>query len=337
MRIMGENIDKLCSLEWRLEGTTRGIIEPFRQAAVEKAGGPVTLTAAERILAEVKSGDVVILTTGAFDPRYLPLGETDGPPGIAALARILSYGLGAKPLIFTEKEAAGPIEACLRVADLMVRDFKDMIHIPYAATVDIYPPGVEAGKAKAAEILENYKPKAVIAAEKIGPNRKGIPHTATGKPSFAPFARIEHLFHLARKQKVLTIGIGDNGNEIGYGTIAEAVRRYNPHGDICQCECKGGIADTTEVDVIVPANVSNWGAYGIEACLAGLIKEPGMMHGPDMEKRMIEASVMAGACDGSFGRLTLSVDGTPMEYHLSFVHLLQAIVTNWFRVRKRAF
>ncbi len=125
-------------------------------------------------------------------------------------------------------------------------------------------------------------------------------------------------------------------NYTGFGTIGDSVRKYNPYESVCKCECKGGIADTTEVDIIIPANVSNWGAYGIEACIAALIKEPNLMHGAEMEKRITEASVRAGACGGSFGRLTLSV-GTPMEYHMSFVYVMEAIVHNWFKVRKREF
>ncbi|MBW2146947.1 MAG: DUF4392 domain-containing protein [Deltaproteobacteria bacterium] len=337
MKILGENIDRLCTVDMRLEGQSRGIMDHFLMAAVEKVGGPVALSAAERIMAEVKRGDVVALTTGAFDTRYLPFGETDGPPGVAALARIISYGLHAKPLLLGEKETLGPVEACLKVTGLMVRDPEDAMIAPYTAMVEIYPPGEEEGQAKAREIMDRFKPKAIIAAEKIGPNKNGILHSSTGIQCSAPYARIHHLFDLAREQKVLTIGIGDNGNEIGYGTIADTVRQHKPYGDVCQCECKGGIADTTVVDVIIPANISNWGAYGVEACLAALLKDPDLMHGPEMERRMVEASVKAGACDGAFGMLRLMVDGLPMEFHMSFVHLLQAMVQNKFKVRKRDF
>jgi thiamine pyrophosphate-dependent acetolactate synthase large subunit-like protein len=72
------------------------------------------------------------------------------------------------------------------------------------------------------------------------------------------------------KEGVLTVGIGDGGNEIGMGNIYDTVRKVVPYGDQCKCPAKCGIADSTLVDVTVVATVSNWGAYGIEACLAAL-------------------------------------------------------------------
>lgn len=70
------------------------------------------------------------------------------------------------------------------------------------------------------------------------------------------------LFEAARQRGVLTIGVGDPGNEIGMGAIADTVKRLLPYGAECQCSCAGGVADATEVDVVVPGTCSNWGAYG---------------------------------------------------------------------------
>jgi hypothetical protein len=71
------------------------------------------------------------------------------------------------------------------------------------------------------------------------------------------------LFKAARQRGVLTIGVADPGNEIGMGAIADTVkRRLLPYGAKCQRPCAGGVADATEVDVVVPGTCSNWSAYG---------------------------------------------------------------------------
>ena len=53
-----------------------------------------------------------------------------------------------------------------------------------------------------------------------------------------------------------TIGIGDGGNEIGMGNVAEALRAL----DI--------VPAATKCDELIVADVSNWGVYGIIAFLA---------------------------------------------------------------------
>ena len=53
-----------------------------------------------------------------------------------------------------------------------------------------------------------------------------------------------------------TIAIGDGGNEIGMGNVAEALRDLN----IVPC--------TTTCDELIIADVSNWGAYGLISFLS---------------------------------------------------------------------
>ncbi len=67
------------------------------------------------------------------------------------------------------------------------------------------------------------------------------------------------------------------------GNIRETIRKHLPFGDRCLCPCGSGIAPITEVDVLVTATVSNWGAYGIAACLAILLKNTAVFHDAEME------------------------------------------------------
>jgi len=40
--------------------------------------------------------------------------------------------------------------------------------------------------------------------------------------------RLDHILDTARAARIPTISIGDNGNEMGLGTIEDAVRKYQP-------------------------------------------------------------------------------------------------------------
>jgi D-glutamate cyclase len=93
---------------------------------------------------------------------------------------------------------------------------------------------------------------------------------------------------------VFSVGIGDAGNEIGFGRITDAVRQIQPYGARCQCECGDGMATVTPTDVLVVAAVSNWGAYGVEASLAILLERQDLLHTTTDARRVIERCLEAG-------------------------------------------
>jgi len=103
VEVTASNIDKLATIEARTGGRKdRGIIAPLYDAAKMKLGGrPVSLEAAERLMGVVKSGDNVILTCGMAGMPVVPFGETDGPLGVASLARGVRFGLSGLPILVT--------------------------------------------------------------------------------------------------------------------------------------------------------------------------------------------------------------------------------------------
>jgi hypothetical protein len=76
---------------------------------------------------------------------------------------------------------------------------------------------------------------------------------------------------------------------------------------------------------MVAASVSNWGAYGIEACLAVLLDSPALLHDADLESRMLTACIAAGGIDGVTHMPEPGVDGMGEEVHRSFLTLLREI------------
>jgi len=335
LAFIGMNIDKLVSLEMRDQRLDQGVIDKLYRAARQRLGAPLTMLAAEKLAAKVSAGDTVIIATGAGQVPYVPKGETDGPLGAAAAARALRYGLDAIPVILCDEDFVENISATCVAAGLTVHAYEDTKVVPFSCAVQSFP-GNDSAPQAAQDIMKQMEPKALIAIEKLGPNVVGITHNATGLLAGENRARVEHLFHLAKESGVLTIGIGDNGNEMGFGIISDAVRKYKQYGNVCQCPCGKGVACVTETDVLVVAGTSNWGAYGVEACLAAILKRPELIHDAETERRMLKECVRTGGLDGGTAQPILSVDGTPVYVQTALLDLMRVVVVNGLKpARKR--
>ncbi|HEX4678334.1 MAG TPA: glutamate cyclase domain-containing protein [Gaiellaceae bacterium] len=326
--VIGEYIDRLCTIEMRpAEGNLpRGMIHRLYAAARPEGARPLTLAMAEGIIANVHEGDTVFILTGAGGPPVLPRGEVDGLLGAAALARSLILTLGANVVILTEQRTELPLGAVCRAAGLNFRRAEDE---PNANAVVFVPMSLQADEceAQAGELLDKHVPSAVIAIEKLSPNKNGIIHGSTGLSYDDTHAKPQFLFDEARKRGILTAGIGDGGNEVGFGSIAEKIMDIIPTGRVCLCPCGGGIIARVEVDHLVVAAISNWGGYGVAAMLAFLMASPagGLLDEVDLD-RMLRACVDNGAYDGAYARPTLSDDGVPLEAQKAFMVLLRELV-----------
>jgi hypothetical protein len=244
--------------------------------------------------------------------------------GTASLAVMLKLGLGATPLVVTEPHFAEVIRATLMAFGLWAVD-------PFggkAGPNDVWLLEVHAGRlSERIEQLLGLSPAAVIAIEKPGVNTLGVSHTATGRARSSDRLEVEQLIAAAKKAGIYTVAVGDNGNEIGFGTIVEAVRKYKPYGRTCQCPCGAGIACVTGTDSLLVANVSNWGAYALSATIALLINRPELLHDGEHELRALWACAQAGGADGRTGRTLAAADGIPGRLHAHVVDLMNYMVT----------
>ena len=309
---LGENLDRACTLDLRPKGLTTGYIGRLHAAAVDVLGAPLTMLAALGLHERLRPETVVLIATGFLNRTFLPVGESDGPPGAATLARLLSIAYGALPIVLVEEEIVEGQTACLHAAGLQVHEPSTSRSIPYGSSVLAFPTEPEPARAEAERLLRELEPVAVLATEKLGPNQLGITHSATGLSSEQhPRSRVEYLFELAGERGILTIGVGDNGNDIGFAVIEDAVRKYKPHGDVCQCPCRGGLVCTVPVDLLVTGSTANWGVHGIEAALAGLLGEAALFHNRELELRVLDAYYRVGAADGGDGSYNFGVDGCP--------------------------
>ena len=126
-------------------------------------------------------------------------------------------------------------------------------------------------------------------------------------------AQIDRLFDAAYG-RIPTIGIGDGGNEIGMGNLADVIAEKLP---LVPCR--------TKVDKLVIATVSNWGAYGIAAYLEKLSGVPVFPEFEDVEA-YVQRTLLLGSVDGSSEKNVCRVDGfSPAESEEVYAALRQAI------------
>jgi hypothetical protein len=317
----------LVTLDVKWAGRTRNFVDVIYQACRKAVGGPVCLLAADAIRQKVTKDSTVIVMTGFVLPPFFPRGETDGPPGAVAMAHAIQKGLGARVLFLTDREVMDPLQATCRAAGLSVYNPEDFKKIPGAITVRDFPYEREEAVREASRILDDHRPAAVISIEKIGRNEKDIYHTARGSEMGRTVAKTDLLMDAANERGLLTIGIGDFGNEIGMGTVGEVARAaIGELGKKCHCGCGGGVVTKVRAQFPIFASISNWGGYGVAACLAALLGKPEALHSPRIEGRMIEACVQAGGKDGTMVTPTLSNDGVFVEGNRGVVRLLHEII-----------
>ncbi|HEX2941777.1 MAG TPA: glutamate cyclase domain-containing protein, partial [Rhodopila sp.] len=323
---IGENVDRLITTDV----LSYGVIGPLYHAArFTNQNAPLCLTAARLLCERVPRGGTVILTTGLILPGHHPYGETDGPIGVAVLARAIAIGLSARVLVVCDEELTAINAALLRTAELQVIHPDGLAaedgQSRAAAAVAPLPRENEAAGHASSQWIDSLRVAAVIAVEKPGANALGVYHMVGGTDISTSVSKGQALFTAARARNVLTIGIGDRGNELGMGPIAETTRALLPFGRDCGCPCRGGVADETPADVPVVATVSNWGAYGIATCLAAILERADLIQSAELEAALFATAVREGGVDGMTGRTSPSADGIDVAVHQGVVRLLHEI------------
>lgn len=337
LKILGEYVDRLVNTKLTPQLRTHDAATYYGPARAAHGGEPLTSLAAQALWHRVKEGDYVFILHNAGLPPYLPNGETDGPLGAASLARAVNWSLGARPVFIAEPDFRGPIQQCATALGLRTvsREVVERYRVYHAGQVIDFPLGPDGAAERAAALLDDYRPAAILCVERLGPNSLDLFHSGVGYPvPSGSQAHVHLLVEQAAPRKILTVGFGDGGNEIGYGIIAEAVNAWKAQvlgGQACQCGCGGGTATRVRTDVLVSAATSNWGSYGVSALLAYLAKDLEAFQDEEMESRMLEAAVTAGAVDAASGSLIEKVDGTSAKANQAIVTLLREMVYNSLR------
>lgn len=286
-------------------------------SARAKAGGSLSLAACRLLQERVSSGDRVLLLTG-FLIRDYNRPETDGPIGAAVLGRAMALALGATPVAVCEAQAHQAMLNCFETTGLVPAELGEIDSGRNRCAVVDFPVDAAEAKLRAKQLLDELQPTALIAVERPAAGDDGHYHGGGGFRISDFTAKTDELFEQAQARGIATIGIGDLGNELGMGVVADEVRESIPHGK--------KIAARLAADIAVIANISNWGAYGVAACLAAECNNEDAFHSGAEELRLIDACVRGGAIDPVHGQLRAFVDGTDGPTNAAMVDLLRSLV-----------
>ncbi len=271
-KILAQRIESLIQQDPGSRGledwATRGTILPLAESLLK--GKDVLLT----------SG-FYILSAGAI--------ETDGPPGASILA--------------------GAIEKTGRSVTILTDDHAE----------DIMKASNDAVECKAAVATlacgEKIKPDAFlknqishfIALERPGRAEDGFHHNFRGINISEYVAPVDDLYLDAASRGIVTIAIGDGGNELGMGNVRENVDKYISPDRPFSC--------TIESDLCMCAGVSNWAGYAAAAMLSRLTGD-NLMPEPAALTAMLKNITGAGAVDGVSGKNDPTVDGLDPEWEM---------------------
>ena len=218
-------------------------------------------------------------------------GETDGPLGAANLAFAFE-SIGVPVWLLTDEEAYWVVNAAVTRRGCKCRP--------------LMLPKYEADEFIAAQ-LDAIHPSHVLTIERPGKARDGHYHNMRGGIIDAMFVDASSIIEAARERGITTISIGDGGNEIGMGALAETIEKYVPHGEaICAREV---------ADIALISGVSNWWGWGVSALLSRMYGI-NLLPSDDMERGMLHEMVLAGSVDGCTKKPEETVDNLPVEVHL---------------------
>ncbi len=233
----------------------------------------------------------VVVISGFYVPdAHAP--ETDGPGGAVMLARaFLEEGRHAE--IWTD-------EPCLEV-------------MKAAACAVSFPEGLVL---IAPKTLDENTPDGIIFTERLGRASDGRYYNFKKNDISAWTAPLDDFAFDARKRGIVTLGIGDGGNEAGMGVFYEEMKKMYPE--------YAGCLSTVVTDHALAADVSNWGAYAFTAALSCIW---GSWRGPNNgeEQLMLEAEAACGAVDGLYGVPQLTVDGFGIDVQSGIISTLKNI------------
>ena len=200
--------------------------------------------------------------------------ETDGPVGAISLYKAMEV-LGATPYIVCGAPLSDVLKNDYRVHEIKVGEHEERDH-------------------EALHALEKFQPSLIISIGRPGQAADGGYYNMRGE-SIGMRAACFDTF--VRHCKCPTIAIGDGGNEIGMGNVADALKAL----DI--------VPATTTCDELVVADVSNWGGHGLVAMLS-VIVEQDLLKGFDNSDCLRYLSER-GSVDGVTRDNTLTEDSLP--------------------------
>ncbi|MBV6624056.1 MAG: DUF4392 domain-containing protein [Rivularia sp. (in: Bacteria)] len=304
-----ETLDKISRLESICSRDVGRGIESLVRAA---KGG---LLRAAGSIAEHSHPNVAIIT-GFFMPYgNPPCPETDGPIGCALLAAgLLEVNIPVR--IVTDALCYQTVKTALLAAGISQDIPFDVVNVGQ----------VKGNQNSVTSVIEFWRTLSlpishIISIERPGPGKDDIVRNMRGQ-DVTPYTAPLHL--LFESEQIISIAIGDGGNELGMGNISrEIIANSVRHGEEIACKIK--------CNYLIVCGVSNWGATGLLLALsllrphwqAAIIKKLN----PEIEFHILKTLVDRNlAIDGIKGIPSLSVDNLSWEFHAEVLkHAIESV------------
>ena len=262
--------------------------------------------------------------------------ETDGPPGALAVVRALC-ARGVQTSLYCDAHN-GPV---LRAGfDAMIAYYAttrpavaDRLR-SHCRCVDV-PDGVDHLEALKGALEKAWEAAgevdALVAVERLSEpyrNIRGNDLAAHTEPVDVLWPHVDGTSCGDARRKAgiredaVSVGIGDGGNEVGLGRVAQldAVASLSPGEDFCALGVNGALR---ACDHPLVATVSNWGGSALEAAAHALFPAALDDLEEGVERAVLEAICAAGSVDGKYVERPLSVDGMAWEpVHREFYEML---------------
>jgi hypothetical protein len=254
---------------------------------------------AEMILENINKGKIII-STGFFEiiPKTI---ETDGPPGAFSIGNAITE-LGGDVIYLIESHTKNFIS----------KDQKTII----------FPNTTKEESIKFAKnIIEDYKPSALISIERCGITENDRYLNISRQDISNYNAYIDVLFDLHKN----TIGIGDGGNEIGMGNLYEYISSSDKYIN------EPTISKTKH---LIVTTVSNWGGWGLASALS-LLSNKNLLETVKEATDIMQNQLDLGAVDGANFKSELSVDGFDWETNKNILLKLHKIINKYLNLHKK--
>jgi len=242
---------------------------------------------AAQVILDLPRDRNVLLFTGFQAGGYQ---ETDGPVGTYFLAKTL-FKLGFYPIIITDFH-------CKDYFDQADQNFETLV-VPRKGFAQSFMYG---------KIIETYDPVAMIAVERPGRSKDGHYRNMKGEIIDGQNAPNDQFF-LENLDNILTIGIGDGGNEIGMGNYQELLinELFYQH------------PSCIKTDYCLFGTTSNWACYGLIYLLA-----KDSLPNITIITAYYDYILSLGAVDGITGESKQTVDSHEMSETIYILNLIES-------------
>lgn len=246
-----------------------------------------------------------LVVTGFYIPKAkVPAAETDGPLGAIEVCMALR-AIGGDAWLVSD-------ECCAPVIRPAAEEQMPAEHVLIAPTESGAFDGWMNG---VIDLAKRERISTIIYIERVGPSRDGHPRNMRGidiTEWTAPLSRLTQM-------RLHTIGVGDGGNEVGMGRVADyAIEGVVDHGEDIAC--------TVPTDELIVSGTSNWGAHALVCAMRamGLSQvEPYM--DVAWHRRTLDSIVAHGGLDGVHMTNVPTVDGLEPDRYYAEIDALNAL------------